>query len=473
MAAISVGRTGTAVCGSANKLPNPQIVARLMTIQLGGAMSLDDNTLAQPYPGNAPLPNAALHQLIARYAPSIHFHPGEVFFPSSVEWYLARAQLTERATAIVVQHPAAADLPAIEPDPANPEQYWLGLDPAGADPSAAPDAMPSDDWRRGALDGAKAYVRAVHDTAHGHTDLQFWLFYPFDGPGVARVRLFEAGGLRGSDDVSLWPIGIHQADWEMSAIRIDHATQAPSAVFLSQHYGGDSYIGVDALSALEREDDGRFRFYAARNSHATYAAPQIRPLYYKQISLGVAAVEFALIDEIAGGGLMIAMNQPERHMLVSTSWHDSEVPEPAWLRFAFRWGRYDPEGGVLRSDLVRQLTRLLDRRATALAGLIIIITMGLFALAEAFLPRLLKGKLGQGIVGKNQDTSGPVGPSHQPAKWNGAYAFPGPPPPTQWRSDGAAWQRNLANLADAIARPLVWLASSIARLIAAAFGSDG
>ena len=418
-----------------------------------------------------PLPLSEVHRLIAAFAPTLHFHPREVFFPSSIDWYLSRADLVSQTGGIIAHHPAATDLPTDAADPANPEALWLALDPAGVDPAADPDTLPPADWRRGALETAKAYVRAVHDPAAGHTDLQFWLFYPFDGPGTARIRLFEAGALRGSDDLSLWPIGRHQADWEMSAIRIDHTTLEPSAVFLSQHYGGDSYVGEAALAGLERDADGRLRFYAAQNSHATYAHDEVRPIYYKRASLLIASAEYALIDETAAGGQSIDLSQPQRYEIVSTAWNDPAVAEPLWLRFAYRWGRFDADGGELRPKLLRRVTGVIDHRAPAFVALASIVTAGLFALAEALLPVVLGGQRGRKLLGAYRDTSGPVGPSQQQAKWSGNYGFPGPPPPTEWRGDGKPWQRGLANAADAIARPLVAVIGAAARLIAGLFGS--
>ena len=52
------------------------------------------------------MPVSLLKQIIERHAPIIHFHPEEVYFPSTIDWYLARALLVDQSTgAVILKHP--------------------------------------------------------------------------------------------------------------------------------------------------------------------------------------------------------------------------------------------------------------------------------------------------------------------------------------------------------------------------------
>ena len=318
----------------------------------------EDQALPTSWPAELPLTAALLRQIIERHAPVIRFHPDEPYFPSSAEWYLARSLLIDGATgAVVARHPAATDLPRGPAAPDQLQRYWLTLDPALAGPALEPELAPPDDPRRGDLAEAPAYVRALHDPAKGHTDLQFWMFYPFDGPGLARLRPRFLGALRTDQTLSLWPAGMHEADWELAVIRIDHATLQPVAAFLSQHQNGDQHVGKEAVAALEREPDGRIRLHASLFGHASYAHPQDRKLVYFKRSLGLVGIELALIDRVEPGA---AWDLSQNHQVISTSWHDPQFPPAPWLDYAWRWGAYDPNGGRFRRKLVDAMGGLLE-----------------------------------------------------------------------------------------------------------------
>ena len=425
----------------------------------------EDQARPTSWPAELPFVADLLRQIIERHAPVIRFHPDEPYFPSSVEWYLARSLLIDGATgAVVARHPAATDLPRGPAAPDQLQRYWLTLDPALAGPALEPELAPPDDPRRGDLAEAPAYVRALHDPAKGHTDLQFWMFYPFDGPGLARLRPRFLGALRTDQTLSLWPAGMHEADWELAVIRIDHATLQPVAAFLSQHQNGDQHVGKEAVDALEREPDGRIRLHASLFGHASYAHPQDRKLVYFKRSLGLVGIELALIDRVEPGA---AWDLSQNHQVISTSWHDPQFPPAPWLDYAWRWGAYDPNGGRFRRKLVDAMGGLLEGHLSPPVLVLHILTLGLTAVLLALAPRLLGGPLGAKLLGHTADNSGPFGPSCHDDKWSGAYGFAGPPPATEWLGSGTTLAQRIGGALNTVCRPPVRVLGALLRFVCA------
>lgn len=430
---------------------------------------MSDETFGGGHAADRPLSLVQIAALIARHAPIVYFHPDEAYFPASIEWYLARAVLVDAADgSVVLRRPAPADLPAGPLDPASPDPFWLTLDPEIAGPAIEPHLAPADDPRRGNLDSARAYVRAVHHPDLGATDLQFWMFYPYDGPGLARLRPVELGAMRADHLLNLWPGGMHEADWELAAIRIDHATLEPCAVFTSQHKDGDCHAGAEAMRKLERDETGRIRLYSSLYGHATYAHAEERKLFYTWKPLAICGIELALIDQTRPGRAW-NLGHPEHHLLISTSWNDPALPEPGWLQFPWRWGARDPAGGRFTRRFVDALKALLEGRMATTVLLLHILTLGLSALAFAFAAVILGGKLGTRLLGSAADNSGPVGPRWQPGKWNGTYGFAGPPPPIAWRAEGHPVARHLTGLSNSVCYLPVRLVSALFGLVALPF----
>ena len=425
----------------------------------------EDQARPTSWPAELPFVADLLRQIIERHAPVIRFHPDEPYFPSSVEWYLARSLLIDGATgAVVARHPAATDLPRGPAAPDQLQRYWLTLDPALAGPALEPELAPPDDPRRGDLAAAPAYVRALHDPAKGHTDLQFWMFYPYDGPGLARLRPRFLGALRTDQTLNLWPAGMHEADWELAVVRIDHATLQPVAAFLSQHQNGDQHVGKEAVAALEREPDGRIRLHASLFGHASYAHPQDRKLVYFKRSLGLVGIELALIDRVEPGA---AWDLSQNHQVISTSWQDPQFPPAPWLDYAWRWGAYDPNGGRFRRKLVDAMGGLLEGHLSPPVLVLHILTLGLTAVLLALAPRLLGGPLGAKLLGHTADNSGPFGPSCHDDKWSGAYGFAGPPPATEWLGSGTTLAQRIGGALNTVCHPPVRVLGALLRFVCA------
>ena len=124
----------------------------------------EDGAAPATWPAQRAFSADLLRAMIARHAPMISFHPDEPYFPSSVEWYLARSMLIDGISGeVITRHPAASDLPKGPTTPDQLQRYWLTLDRDLAGPALEPELAPPNDPRRGNPAGAKAYVRALHD----------------------------------------------------------------------------------------------------------------------------------------------------------------------------------------------------------------------------------------------------------------------------------------------------------------------
>lgn len=187
---------------------------------------------------------ARLTELVKRYGPILYHHPAERYLPSSTDWFLQRASLFQ-GDKVIAAGPAPASLPA------SGDGYYLTL------PSSA---------RGGDLGSTVAYVHSKGAaSAPGTTELQFWFFYPYNGPGTLRV----SPPIGSSTDVDLAPFGEHTGDWEHFTLRIDNASSALTAIYLSQHAGGEWIM--DPLKSMELEG-GRPVVYSSKNGHAIYRA---------------------------------------------------------------------------------------------------------------------------------------------------------------------------------------------------------
>lgn len=395
-----------------------------------------------------------IHAAIAAHGPVLHLHSNEQFEPCSVEWFLERSILNTKdanGNPLAIPQPKADALATGVDAGAS-----IALDPALI--SEHSNALKSpNDARKGDISTAKAYVRAYWDGVSHYTDLQFWFFYAYNGPGTARLRTFQMRKQQNDSTTSLWPLGDHQADWELCIVRISHATLEPCAVFLSQHDSGEQFVGEEAMKALSRTPSGQIKIFASLNGHATYSAVGDNYIQHQYLDInkivedaglggaggkivGEAAniltqelgIEFALIN--ATEETTRTLDCAKNYELISTSWNDQAVPEPAWVSFPGRWGRLDPKGVTVTS---KTIDKVLSANSSVVSSLIAAITPVIggpiaaivrtagVPIAEAVLPGLLKH-------GLKQDTTGPTGPN-QKDEWKGVYGFPDPKPPVVWR----------------------------------------
>ncbi|KAL1552684.1 hypothetical protein AAHA92_13453 [Salvia divinorum] len=265
------------------------------------------------------MPNQAQIEAVFRsYAPYIYFHPDETYLPSSVNWYFSNGVLLykkgEESKPVRVE-PDGSNLPQ---GGSNDGSYWLDL-PVEPDASIV---------KKGDLQSAEAYLHVKPVLGGSGTDIQVWVFYPFNGPATAKVGVVER--------IPLGRIGAHVGDWEHVTLRISNFDGILRRVYFAEHSGGR---WVDA-SRLEFDGGGGNRFvgYSSLNGHATYAAAGV-------VMQGGGSA--GIRNDTAKSAMV--MDTGARFAVVAAA----GVEEPPWLNYYRKWGptrSYDSVGEVKRLE---------------------------------------------------------------------------------------------------------------------------
>lgn len=279
-----------------------------------------------------PLSKDELMTAISAAAPLFWLASDEHYYPSKVEFFLQSVGLWSEITQAWVLLPgtlysaAEGDMVAealdIRPrtalsDKKHDSDYVLKI------PDAAYDAL-----LPGHPEDAPWYVHAKFNPIANATDLVFWAFYPYNGPGLLKL---DTPGL--NRRVDLKTLGAHEGDWEHVLLRIDNDTGLATKTFLSQHDAG-AWCDV---STLERDaGTGRPVFYISRHGHACYTGAGDNMSLEKKAGL----YDIGLINHCDQGQAVHAWENGRTH-LISAPWLGADAPaEPRWLQFPWRWGRY-------------------------------------------------------------------------------------------------------------------------------------
>jgi hypothetical protein len=134
----------------------------------------------------------------------------------------------------------------------------------------------------GAPGAATTYVHINRFAEEGVTDLQFWLFYGFNGPGTIRTRPQLTWS-----EIELDELGIHDADWEVVHIRIDDATLElvdEGTLFLSGH-GHHTRFDRDEIHFARGTQQPMV--FPSRNGHANQIDPGDHPEDLFCVEIGV------------------------------------------------------------------------------------------------------------------------------------------------------------------------------------------
>jgi hypothetical protein len=246
---------------------------------------------------------------------------------------------------------AVRDLIRSLPD-ANKYKYWLSIDDA---------------WKAGNLSRAKSLVRVL---PHGKysTELQFWLFYPFNGPG--RVEICASS--KACDDNWLSQTGRHYGDWELVSIVVSNTATQLLSVYMSRHSGGETFhrwedgtyrstsrpenrlsIFVPAFKDMYRKHPIVF---SAVSSHAHYPSVgnhNYERVFSKGYLLGTASAD--LFDR-TDDGLAFRTYDPNRYWIISSDLPSFRVTEPKWLAFDGRWGQYEKLADRIKFGVVPTYT---------------------------------------------------------------------------------------------------------------------
>ncbi|KAF2184194.1 hypothetical protein K469DRAFT_689519 [Zopfia rhizophila CBS 207.26] len=271
----------------------------------------------------SPLSRRELEDAITKYAPIIRVHPNEKYQMCSVEWFLKHVTLIDTnspATAIV--HPAVDQLPQ---GPQQGKRYYFTLEESG---------------KGGNIATAKAYVHAFWQKDLSYTDIQFWFFSAYNGPGTARIATKAFGAVVHSGDVDLAPLGEHVGDWEYCTIRIENRTKEMIGIILSQHGSGIRYDrkGIEKFKMVNGTHPV---VYSSRNGHANFASVDDNFTETRRYGPDFAQLEFDLLNTTADGGDSLDCSQ--KFEIISAEWitGPDAYTIPAWVNYPYRWG---PEG---------------------------------------------------------------------------------------------------------------------------------
>lgn len=200
-------------------------------------------------------PIAEWKALAAQFKPYVHlvdstvgnFDYDDPYQPSSVEWYLGQCRLKVRYDPDVdVVHPTARQLlmhnvpqAYLEPDS---EEVYLG------DRTTAP------------------YYVHIFPGPSGSIELDYWFYYPYNGPAMTGAAPFLA----------YW--GRHEGDWEHVTVRIGGSPYKVLAARFAAHGSEDvGFIspGKDASAETFQVIGQRTVAYSAFHTHASYPDPDL------------------------------------------------------------------------------------------------------------------------------------------------------------------------------------------------------
>ncbi|XP_042002532.1 uncharacterized protein LOC121751803 [Salvia splendens] len=291
---------------------------------------------SNPLPINSPLTRTQMEDLFRAYAPYLYLHPDEEYLPSSVDWFFSNGALLykkgEESKPLQIE-PDGANLPkGGDPD----GSYWIDL-PA--------DKGGRDRVSHGDIVSAEAYIHFKPGVENGtFTDIQVWMFYPFNGHATAKILFIER--------VSLGRVGEHVSDWEHVTLRVRNVDGVLDRVYFSQHSGGK---WVDA-SLLQFQSGNRFVWYSSRNGHAGNNEPG---LYLQGPGNGVGIRnDWSKSNKVVDTGA--------RFMVVASEGEAEAVVEPPWLSYQSKWGptkQYDTAAEMrrVRKFLLGKLNKALDK----------------------------------------------------------------------------------------------------------------
>jgi len=296
--------------------------------------------------------------LVEKYGPQLQLEPGEIFLPDDAEYSLNSAKLEwgllEDGSYSSFNLQVLGSIPTSASALMNDVNSHVKTDPYFADPAFKQWLRMPTEWGEpyitgefgytfwgeavvppgfiasGNLSRARADVRAV-PWNWLFTELQFWLYYPFNGPG--RVQVCIVGICY---DSQLNESGRHYSDWEHVTLRILNSTRELVGVFMSEHGAGRWFVKRDFGSALSFSGTHPL-VYVAKYSHAHY--PTAGRHYYKS-PFDIVVASGTLYD-LTGGGQPYYVYQPAFYTVVSSALPGYQVREPDWVQFQGLWGQYE------------------------------------------------------------------------------------------------------------------------------------
>ncbi|XP_027181713.1 uncharacterized protein LOC113780095 [Coffea eugenioides] len=244
--------------------------------------------------------------LFQAYSPWLFFHPKETYLPSSVNWYFENGALLytkgEEPNPVAIQY-NGANLPQGE---SNDGAYWLDL---------PVDKNAKERVKKGDLQSAEVYLQIKPMLGATFTDIAIWIFYPFNGPGTAKLGII---------DIPLGRTGEHIGDWEHLTLRISNFNGILYKVYFSEHSKG---IWVDA-PLLE--------FHDGTNKPVAYSALSGHPNYPKPGLVLQGAGDVGIRNDAAKSDKFL--DTGAKYSIVSAENLGLGIVEPPWLNYLRKWG---------------------------------------------------------------------------------------------------------------------------------------
>lgn len=292
--------------------------------------------------------------LINHYGPVVYEHPSEPYKMSGVEWFLNQVSLQYEIGGQTYTYQNAtnpistANLGAIGESlkAAGATNMWLGTD-----------AQFTDALKAGDQASARARVHVVRLRDTGYTDFQFWLWYPYNGPGTlhakATISTFYDDttwevGQHTSDYGNAHPLGEHYSDWENVVLRTDTKTGALIGAFMSEH--GDYVPYMVATNGLLTNSSGQVIDFASLNGHANYPGAGnnsnvVKTFAYDQLkgffSLGLEADLRNYTDYSS-----TSLNASSNYVIEGVDQYfidaSRQVASNSWIAFDGQWGPAHP-----------------------------------------------------------------------------------------------------------------------------------
>ena len=277
---------------------------------------------------------------VEAFSPTVYFHPDEEFFTDSVDNYLETVYLHGGK----VSNDTDYDTFDIEHDVflfRDWNTYGLenGMDEL-RDRLVHQFQVPEEEvtfWLAtsqytnlaGSLADTRVYVKVTTDEAGNKLKIQYWYFYPYNGPGR-----FEA--CASSNDCfrhQLSEVGRHEGDWENVNVALYLDSGLIDKITLSGH-------GVDKelTRYLHFEDGTHPIVYSAKYSHAFYHSPGYHE-YSRERSLdyGIGTASLDLYDR-TGVGQVKRVENPGDYQIVRTNLALPVATSPEWTNYNYRWG---------------------------------------------------------------------------------------------------------------------------------------
>ena len=328
-----------------------------------------------------PLSRADLEAAISKYGPVLQVHPDEKYDLCSIEWFLSHCTLIDSQKKIHnIVHPTVDQLPQT---PKQGTRYYLDIEKSawsGDFSSELFRCVGCRNWQENFIFAehhiiaGRAYVNAFWEQDLPYTDIQFWFFSAFNGPGTARFASLTMNKVDHTGDVDLSPLGEHVGDWEYAATRIDNASKEMIGIMLSQHGKNILYTKENILQEFKMVNGTHPVVYASKDGHANFPSPGPNFTEHHQV-LGIpVGLDFHILNSTADGGKQLDCSV--QYEIVSAKWLNETAdayPIPYWLGYPYRWG---PEGTAITMDtktLGAFITAALGNDAKPILGTLIVL----------------------------------------------------------------------------------------------------